>query len=68
LTLLVGRYRKRKLGILPGFFIRGQSMDPKVTELYNDYIHGDMPRCSFLQKSAGITGGGAVAKLGRTWC
>jgi hypothetical protein len=43
-------------------------MDPKVTELYNDYIHGDMPRCSFLQKSAGITGGGAVAKLGRTWC
>jgi carboxymethylenebutenolidase len=36
-------------------------MDPKVTELYSDYIHGDMPRRSFLQKLAGITGGAAVA-------
>ncbi|MBT8072975.1 MAG: dienelactone hydrolase family protein [Xanthomonadales bacterium] len=35
-------------------------MDRKITELYNDYIHGDMPRRSFLQKLAGITGGAAV--------
>jgi carboxymethylenebutenolidase len=36
-------------------------MDPKVTELYNDYTHGDMPRRSFLQRLAGITGGTALA-------
>jgi carboxymethylenebutenolidase len=36
-------------------------MDPKVTELYNDYTHGDMPRRSFLQRLAGITGGAALA-------
>ena len=36
-------------------------MDPKVTELYNEYIHGDMPRRSFLKQLAGITGGAAVA-------
>ena len=36
-------------------------MDPKVTELYNDYIHGDMPRRSFLKKLAAITGGATVA-------
>jgi len=36
-------------------------MDPKVTELYNDYIHGDMPRRSFLKQLAVITGGAAMA-------
>lgn len=36
-------------------------MNPKVTELYNEYIHGDMPRRSFLKQLAGITGGAAVA-------
>ena len=36
-------------------------MDPKVTELYNEYIHGDMPRRSFLRKLAIITGGATVA-------
>jgi carboxymethylenebutenolidase len=36
-------------------------MDPKVTELYNEYIHGDMPRRSFLKKLAAITGGAAIA-------
>ena len=36
-------------------------MDPKVTKLYNDYIHGDMPRRSFLKKLTAITGGAAVA-------
>ena len=36
-------------------------MDPKVTELYLEYIHGDMPRRSFLKKLAIITGGATVA-------
>ena len=36
-------------------------MDPKVTELYNDYIHGDMPRRSFLKQLAVITGGATVS-------
>jgi carboxymethylenebutenolidase len=36
-------------------------MDSKVTELYNDYIHGDMPRRSFLKQLAVITGGATVA-------
>jgi carboxymethylenebutenolidase len=36
-------------------------MDPKVTELYNDYIHDDMPRRSFLKQLAVITGGAPVA-------
>ena len=35
-------------------------MDPKVTELYNDYIHGDMPRRSFLKQLAVITGGATL--------
>ena len=32
-------------------------MDSKITELYNDYIHGDMPRRSFLKQLAVITAG-----------
>jgi carboxymethylenebutenolidase len=36
-------------------------MDPKVTELYNDYIHGDMPRRSFLKQLVIITGGATMA-------
>ncbi len=36
-------------------------MDPKVTDLYNDYIHGDMPRRSFLKQLAVITGGATMA-------
>ena len=36
-------------------------MDPKITELYNDYIHGDMPRRSFLKQLAVITGSATVA-------
>ena len=35
-------------------------MDPKITDLYNDYIHGDMPRRSFLKKLTAITGGVAL--------
>jgi carboxymethylenebutenolidase len=36
-------------------------VDPKIIELYNDYIHGDMPRRSFLRQLAVITGGAAMA-------
>ena len=36
-------------------------MDPKVKDLYNDYIHGDMPRRSFLKQLTLITGGATVA-------
>jgi carboxymethylenebutenolidase len=36
-------------------------MDPKVTDLYNEYIHGDMPRRSFLKRLAVITGGASMA-------
>ena len=25
-------------------------MDPRVVDLYNDYIHGDMPRRTFLKR------------------
>lgn len=36
-------------------------MDPKITRVYNEYIHGDMPRRSFLKKLAVITGGASMA-------
>jgi carboxymethylenebutenolidase len=36
-------------------------MDTRVTELYNEYIHGDMPRRSFLRKLAGLAGGVTAA-------
>lgn len=36
-------------------------MDQKLIELYNDYIHGDMPRRTFLRRAAGIAGGVAAA-------
>jgi hypothetical protein len=29
-------------------------MDQKIIDLYNDYIHGEMPRRSFLRKVAEI--------------
>lgn len=35
-------------------------MDSRVTELYNEYIHGDMPRRAFLKKLAMITGGASM--------
>jgi len=38
-------------------------MDPKVVKLYNDYIHGDMPRRSFLKQLAGIAGSVAAANV-----
>ncbi len=36
-------------------------MNPKIIDLYNDYIHGDMPRRSFLKRVAEIAGGAAAA-------
>jgi len=36
-------------------------MDQKIIELYNDYIHGEMPRRSFLRRVAEIAGGAAAA-------
>lgn len=38
-------------------------VDPRIVELYNDYIHGDMPRRSFLRKVTDIAGGAAAAAL-----
>lgn len=31
-------------------------MDPTIIDLYNDYIHGEMSRCSFLKRMAEIAG------------
>lgn len=36
-------------------------MDPKIKELYNEYIHGDMPRRAFLKQLAVVTGGATFA-------
>lgn len=36
-------------------------MNRKAIDLYNDYIHGDMPRRRFLQRLAGVAGGVAAA-------
>lgn len=36
-------------------------MRPEAIDLYNEYIHGDMPRRAFLQRLAGIAGGTAAA-------
>ncbi|MHC4355600.1 MAG: dienelactone hydrolase family protein [Planctomycetota bacterium] len=36
-------------------------MDQRIIDLYNDYIHGDMPRRTFLKRAAKIAGGAAAA-------
>lgn len=36
-------------------------MNPNIINLYNDYIHGDMPRRSFLKRMAEIAGSAAAA-------
>ena len=36
-------------------------MNPKIIDLYNDYIHGEMPRRSFLKRVAEIAGSAAAA-------
>jgi carboxymethylenebutenolidase len=36
-------------------------MKPDVIDLYNEYIHGDLPRRTFLKRLAGIAGSAAAA-------
>ena len=36
-------------------------MKPEAIDLYNEYIHGNLPRRSFLKRLAGIAGGTAAA-------
>ena len=36
-------------------------MNPKIIDLYNDYIHGEMPRRTFLKRMAEIAGSAAAA-------
>jgi len=36
-------------------------MDPRVVDLYNDYIHGDMPRRAFFKRVLEIAGSAAAA-------
>jgi carboxymethylenebutenolidase len=36
-------------------------MKPEAIELYNEYIHGDLPRRAFLKRLAGIAGSAAAA-------
>jgi len=36
-------------------------VDQKAIDLYNEYVHGDLPRRSFLKKLAGIAGGATAA-------
>ena len=36
-------------------------MNQKAIDLYNEYVHGELPRRSFLKKLAGIAGGAAAA-------
>jgi len=36
-------------------------MDKKAIDLYNEYIHGDLPRRAFLKRLAGIAGSAAAA-------
>ena len=36
-------------------------MDSRITSLYNEYIHGDMPRREFFRRATEIAGGAAAA-------
>ena len=36
-------------------------MDKKAIDLYNEYVHGDLPRRAFLKRLAGIAGSAAAA-------
>jgi carboxymethylenebutenolidase len=38
-------------------------VDQKVVELYDQYVHGDMPRRTFINRVARIVGGAAAAAL-----
>jgi len=41
--------------------MREQRVNQQAIELYNEYIHGDVPRRAFLKRLAGIAGGVAAA-------
>jgi len=41
--------------------MRKKEVNRDAVELYNEYIHGDLPRRSFLKKLAGIAGSAAAA-------
>jgi carboxymethylenebutenolidase len=36
-------------------------MNRKAIDLYNEYIHGDLPRRAFLKRLAGVAGSAAAA-------
>jgi carboxymethylenebutenolidase len=36
-------------------------MDPRITDLYNEYVHGDMPRREFVRRVTLIAGSAAAA-------
>jgi carboxymethylenebutenolidase len=36
-------------------------VDPRIVDLYNDYVHGDMPRRTFLKRVSEVAGGMAAA-------
>jgi carboxymethylenebutenolidase len=38
-------------------------MDQRAVDLYNEYVHGDLPRRDFLRKLAGIAGGAAAVSV-----
>ena len=41
--------------------MKSNHVDPRVVDLYNDYIHGDISRRFFLRRLAAVMGGAAVA-------
>jgi len=41
--------------------MKNQRINHDAVELYNEYIHGDLPRRTFLKKLAGIAGSAAAA-------
>jgi len=41
--------------------MNGKEISRDAVELYNEYIHGDLPRRAFLKKLAGIAGSAAAA-------
>jgi carboxymethylenebutenolidase len=42
-------------------FMKKKRIDSNAVDLYNEYIHGDLPRRDFLRRLAGIAGGAAAA-------
>jgi carboxymethylenebutenolidase len=38
-------------------------VDPRITELYNEYVHGDMPRREFVHRVTRLAGSAAAASM-----